>query len=234
MLAYVRQWEDEWRDRPAGMSFGQAVIGCARADVVHWLHRDRDLLECARAAQATAFEDDPDTPTRGMVLRKLTELLGPDPMEGFQEWACKSHFWCELLAQMACALAQYEKIRGQMFRWVEGVLHRHGEHPLPDDLRQAGVIGAAVQWSWRYVLASIVVASGAGSLATLLAKGDVHKLLWPIRVMAVLMCPDASGHPAVREHCWEPIVRLADAEVRKVVRERLGQIFSQDPWFTLG
>jgi hypothetical protein len=152
-------------------------------------------------------------------------------MEEFQRWAGGVHFWCELLAQMACVLAQYEKVRGRMFRIVEDALHQQHEQLLPDGLRRAGAIESAVHWAWRHVLASIVAASGVGSLAALLASGDAQRLLWPIRVVAVLMCPDASRHPTVRQHCWEPIVRLARAEVRDIVRERLTLVFPEDPWF---
>ncbi|MFI0482266.1 hypothetical protein ACH34T_16700 [Actinomadura sp. 9N215] len=232
----MKQQEKEWYARPARLSRGQAVIGCARADVVHWLHRDRELLDCARTAHAVTFEevDDSDAATRGLALRRVAAHLGSPLMEEFQQWAGETHFWCELLAQIACALTQYEEIRGRMFRMVEDVLHQRDERPLPDGLRRAGAIGSAVHWAWRFVLASVVAASGAGSLATLLASGDVERLLWPIRVIAVLMCPDASHHPTVREHCWEPIVRLARAEVRNSVRERLTQVFADDPWFVPG
>ncbi|TYK43092.1 hypothetical protein [Actinomadura decatromicini] len=230
----MKQRESEWdlNARSARLTRRQAAIGCAKADVVHWLHRDRRLLDCARTAQELSFEDTPDEPTQGMVLRRVADHLGPQLMAEFQQWARRTHFWCELLAQMAYALAQYEKVRGRIFRMVENTLLQQDEQPVPDALRHAGAIGSAVQWSWRYVLASVVAASGAGSLATLLAGGDVQRLLWPIRVIAVLMCPDAARHAAVREHCWEPIVRLARAEVRDTVRERLTRAFGEDPWFT--
>ncbi|TYB41888.1 hypothetical protein [Actinomadura chibensis] len=234
MLAHVKERESDWASKDAkaaGLSRRQAAIGCAKADVVHWLHRDRGLLDCARTAQALSFEDAPDEPAQGLVLRRVAEHLGPRLMDEFQQWARRTHFWCELLAQMARTLAEYEQIRGRIFRRLEDILQQRDEQALPDALRDAGAIGSAVQWSWRYVLASVVAASGAGSLATLLAAGDVQRLLWPIRVIAVLMCPDASRHAAVRQHCWEPIVRLARAEVRDTVRERLAGAFGDDPWF---
>ncbi|MEV5831043.1 hypothetical protein AB0L25_36305 [Spirillospora sp. NPDC052242] len=119
----------------------------------------------------------------------------------------------------------------RMLNTVEDALHQKFDQSLPDELGRAGAIGSAVHWAWRHVLASIAAASGAGSFAALLAGGDVRQLLWPIRVIAVLMCPDATHHPAVREHCWEPIVRHAGAEVRAAVSERLTQVFPKDPWF---
>ncbi|MFD0856760.1 hypothetical protein ACFQ07_31295 [Actinomadura adrarensis] len=234
MLSLVKRREREWDAGTSAPTPGQVAIACAQADVVHWLHRDRELLKCAWAAQAAALESDkPRDPTRGMVLLRVAEHLGPQRTKEFQLWAQETHFWCELLAQMAGALARYEEVRWRIFQKVEDVLHQLDGPPLPDGLRRAGAIGSAVHWAWRYVLASVVSASGAGSLATLLANGDVQSLLWPVRVIAVLMCPDASRHPAVREHCWEPIVHHARAEVRHAVRERLTQVFPHDPWFVL-
>ncbi|WP_433332396.1 hypothetical protein [Spirillospora sp. CA-294931] len=232
--AYLAQQEKDWTTRPSGVNRKQAAVGCARADVVHWLHRDRELLKRARTAEETAFEDNLGWHWQGLVLRGLTQHLGPQRIQEFQEWARQTHFWCELLAQMAWAVTQYEKLRGQMFRMVEDVLSQRDTLALPEKLRHAEAIGVAAQLAWRYVLASIVAVSGAGTLATLLAGGDVELLVWPIRVIAVLMCPDASRHPAVRRHCWEPIIRHGDAEVRQVVRNRLAEVFPDDPWFPRG
>lgn len=231
---YEAEREREWDALPEGMTCGRAAIGCAQADVVRWLHRDRELLKCARLVQETALEDDPNAPDRGMVLRRVAEHLGQHGMQEFQEWAREKHFWCELLAQMAHAVAQYEKLRGRIFEMMENVISQSAEPSLPEGLLRGGAIGSAVRWAWRYVLASVVAASGIGSLATLLASGDLQPLLWPIRVIAVLMCPDASRHPAVRKYCWEPIVRHGSAEIREVVRERLSQVFPENPGFALG
>ena len=230
VLFYREQREKDWVEKPSNLTWGQAAIGCAQADVAHWLHRDRNLLVCARAAQRVSFEDTPDEPAQGLVLRRVTEHLGQQQMEGFQVWARETHFWCEVLAQMARALALYEEVRERMFAMVEDAFQRGGGQALPDGLSRAGAIGSAVQWTWRYVLASVVAASGAGSLMALLSSGNVQPLLWPVRVIAVLMCPDASRHRAVREYCWQPIAGLVSAEVRHEVRERLAQVFSEDPW----
>lgn len=245
VLANRDQRESDWnaRPRPSKLTAGQAAIACAQADVIHWLHRDRDLLKCVRAAQAAAFEADPIEATQGMVLQKVVAHLGACSgedtesalMDDFQKWARKKHFWCELLAQMVCVLAQYEKLRNRVFRLVEDVLQQRWEESLPDRLRGTGVIGAAVQWAWRYVLANLAAATGAASLAALLAAGDVHRLIWPIRIIAVLMCPDADDHPTVREHCLKPILALAHAEahevIRDIVRQRLAAAFPDDSWF---
>ncbi|MEU5876453.1 hypothetical protein [Spirillospora sp. NPDC047279] len=224
--------ENDWHGRRlVGLSQGQAAIGCAKADVVCWLHRDRALRECAKSATERAFEHDPETPEQGLVLSGLTSHLGSQRMLEFQEWARTTHFWCELLAQMAFALDHYERLRARMFRAVEDVLSQLDGPPPPDVVRRAAVIRMAVWSAWRYVLEGILAASGTGAgLKALLDDGNVQPLIWPIRVIAVLMCPDASCHPMVREHCWEPIVRHGGAEVRHEVRERLAGAFPGNAW----
>ncbi|MGI5328410.1 hypothetical protein [Actinomadura nitritigenes] len=76
----MKQREKDGEESPARLTWGQAAIGCARADVIHWLHTDRNLLRCARAAQAISFEDAADVPESGMVLREVAEHLGAERM----------------------------------------------------------------------------------------------------------------------------------------------------------
>ncbi|MEU6748504.1 hypothetical protein ABZ914_20000 [Spirillospora sp. NPDC046719] len=229
---YVAKREQDWLARPSGLNRKQAAIGCARADVVHWMHRDRWLLNCAKTAEEAAFEDAAQLPGRGMVLRGLTDQLGSPRMRQFQRWAGETHFWCELLAQMAQAISRYEELKGRMIPTVERILASREAPELTDGLRRTGVIGVAVNSTWRYLLENIHTASGIeNSLMTLLNCGQVDSLIWPIRVIAVLMCPDASRHPTVRRYCWDPIIRHGAAKVRDEVQERLAQVFPDDPWF---
>jgi hypothetical protein len=119
-----------------------SAIGSVQADVVDWLHRDRELLECAWTAQEWVFENRPDAPTQGLLLRKVEERLGAGGMGEFQEWARETHFWCELLAQMVFAIAQYEKYRGRIFGMVEDALSQREVSALPDELRSGGRSGS--------------------------------------------------------------------------------------------
>jgi hypothetical protein len=43
-------------------------------------------------------------------------------IQEFQRWAGRTHFWCELLAQIVHALTQYGELQGRMFSTVENFL----------------------------------------------------------------------------------------------------------------
>jgi hypothetical protein len=58
---------------------------------------------------------------------------------------------------------------------------------------------------------------------------EIFRLIWPVCVLACLMCKDPSKHSAVREHCLNPILRWGEARVRDEVRERMGWTFP-DEW----
>lgn len=57
---------------------------------------------------------------------------------------------------------------------------------------------------------------------------NAFSLIWPARVLAVLMCRDPRRHPAVRKYCVKPIVQHGAAEVRERVKDRLRQAFPFD------
>jgi len=205
------------------MTEKQAAVGCARAAVVHWLHRDRILLGHARTAEKRAFEDEADLLDFGLVLRGLERELGPQRMKAFQAWAGESHFWCELLAQFALVLSRYEQFKNITASTVARALLLRDAAPMPEGLERGELVGIAAHATWRYLLEGLVVASGAC---------DPQALIWPVRVIGVLMCPDASRHRAVREHCLTPIVQEGRTEVREEVRDRLSGAFPEDPWFS--
>ena len=229
VLAYMEQQDENWRRPPPKMTDGQAALGCSRADVVHWLHRDRILREHSRTTEEVAFEDVPGAQGRGLVLRDLSERLGPELMGKFQTWAARTHFWCELLAQFAYAITRYQQLKGLIPSAVEKTLAARKTAPPPEGPDGSEIMGIAVHATWRYVLEAMAVVSGIPPVP-LLESGET--ILWPIRVIAVLMCPDASRHEAVREHCWAPILRHGEASVRQEVRDRLAQVFPGDRWFT--
>ncbi|GAB2827136.1 hypothetical protein GCM10022221_26640 [Actinocorallia aurea] len=218
VLEYVAEREEEWRSLPKK----QAAIGCARATVISWLHRDVHLLSHTRAAEQRAFENDARQLDQGLFLRVLEAELGPLRMAEFQSWAGESHFWCELLAQLAFALSRYEHFWNTVAYTVERALLGRDDVPVPPGLEPAGPIGIAAHASWRYLHEGLITASGAF---------DPQALIWPARVIAVLMCPDASNHPAVREHCLAPILQEGRAEAGQEVRDRLSRTFTEDPWF---
>jgi hypothetical protein len=51
------------------------------------------------------------------------------------------------------------------------------------------------------------------------------RLIWPARVLAVLMCREPRRHRAVREYCVKPIVEKGTARIKEEVKGRLRQAF---------
>lgn len=222
--------EDEWFNKPRKLTWPQAAIGCARAAIIAWLYRDSGLREAAVRA-ARPFDVRQAEPERGRVLRELSAELGPEKTKVFQAWAVETHFWCELLAQAAYALTQFRDQYIRAREAVEDALVQREEPGWPRSLNRRSVIGLAVRLVWKHVLPAIGTVSGLTG-AALPQLNDIFKLIWPIRVLAVAMCPDPSRHKAVSQHCLDPICAFAKAEVRREVRQRLLQKLPDD-WLPL-
>ena len=216
---YSADREKEWSDKPRRLTYPQAAIGCARADIITWLHRD-DVLRERTMQAAQPFDVRKAEPERGRVLRDLAAELGPAKTKAFQAWAVETHFWCELLAQTAHALTEFRDRYERARRAVEDVLAQQQDSGWPSGLDRREVIRLVVRLVWKYVLPAIASASGLAG-AALPRLDHVFRLIWPIRVLAVAMCPDPSRHEAVSRYCLDPICASAEAEVRKEVRQRL-------------
>lgn len=211
--------EDEWSNKPGKLTWPQAAIGCARAAIITWLHRDNGLRKATtRAAQP--FDVRQAEPERGRVLRELSAELGPEKTKDFQKWAVETHFWCELLAQAAYALTLFRDQYKRAREAVKDALVQREEPGWPHSLDRRSVIGLAVRLVWKHVLPAIGTVSGLSG-ASLPRLDDIFKLIWPVRVLAVAMCPDPSRHKAVSQYCLDPICAFARAEVRQEVRQRL-------------
>jgi len=126
-------------------------------------------------------------------------------MGEFQAWAARTHFWCELLAQIAYAITRYRRLKGLIPSAVEETIATRKTAPPPEGPDGSGIMGIAVHATWRYVLEAMSLASGVP--------------------------PVPSHHEAVREYCWAPILRHGEASIRQEVRDRLAQVFPDDRWF---
>jgi hypothetical protein len=153
------------------------------------------------------------------VIPKLRKEFGDQRIKTFQKQAGKVHFWCELLAQTAHALSEFKGQYNRAKQAVIAVLTRDGEQ-RPDGwtylLSEQEVIERAVELVFEHLPR---IATGG------IAIHDAFKLIWPARVLAVLMCREPRRHPAVREYCVKPIVQHGTAEIRERVKDRLRQAF---------
>lgn len=241
-----RGWFDALRDtrkqgtrsrKPGAETIGgqTAAVKGFVADVIRWLIRDHDLTETTRKVGEPlriSRDRNPDDPNRrptdeeekdfvtNHVIPQLREEFGKPKMAAFQRQAVKVHFWCELLAQTAHALDQfrlrYEKAQHSVVKALTS-----DDNEMPD--------------GWAELLNEYldVVEKAAAlvfdHLARLTTGGvspkDTFRLIWPARVLAVLMCREVRRHRAVREYCVKPIVQHGTAEIRDRVKERLRQAF---------
>lgn len=207
------------------------------AEVIWWLRRDRKLQQTTKQLGEPfriSRDNEPDGPRRrptpeeetrlfkDRVIQQLRQEFGDRRIDDFQSRAVNAHFWCELLAQTAHALDKFRPIYNEAKEAVIEVLSSEDEQH-PDGwavlLGERAVIKYAVELVFEQLSR---VATGG------FAVGDAFRLIWPARVLAVLMCREPRRHPAVREYCVRPIVDAGMAKIREEVKRRLQQAFPNE------
>ncbi|MCP9965118.1 hypothetical protein LUX57_08150 [Actinomadura madurae] len=220
-----------WPQTREGQS---AAIGSFVPEVIRWLRRIEDIYRATEelgerfCISRRKNGDDPHrSPTQDEeqqfvkehVIPRLRNDFGGQCIDAFQIKARKAHFWCELLAQTADAFREYNEQYDRAQQVVVSALTSVAEK-RPNGwtalLQNADVIKRAVELVFEYLPS---LATG-GLLAT-----DVSSLVWPVRVLAVLMCREPRRHPAVLEYCVKPITDYGPAEIREQVKERLREAF---------
>lgn len=234
-------WDQVMRPRTGQSRPGPQTVDGQRAaikgfigDMIRWLRNDRNLYETAKQVGEPfriSRDIDPEDPRRNPtaeeerrfvedhVIPTLREEFGEQRIKEFQKQAGKAHFWCELLAQTAHALDEFRGRYNQAKRAVVAVLTSDGdERPAGWEalLPERVVIERAVDLVFKHLPR---IATGG------IAIEDAFVLIWPARVLAVLMCREPRRHLAVREYCIKPIVRYGVAEIREKIKERLRQAF---------
>ncbi|MEW2352357.1 hypothetical protein [Spirillospora sp. NPDC029432] len=212
----------------------RAAIKSFVADVVRWLRRDRNLYSATEEVGQPfriSRDKDPEDPRRRPtpeekeqfvethVIPRLRREFGDRHIDTFQKKARNAHFWCELLAQTARALDAFQNRYDQAKQDVVAALTSLDES-RPDGwaalLPEQVVIRQAVELVFEHLPRA---ATGG------IAVEDAFRLVWPARVLAVLMCREPRRHPAVLEYCVRPIVDYGTAEIREQVKDRLRQAF---------
>lgn len=215
----------------------RAAIKSFVADVIRWLRRDRGLYgdtELLGQRFRISHDTGPNGPHRSeefeederfverRVIPQLREEFGDRRLDAFQACAGNAHFWCELLAQTAHALdrfqGQYEKAKDTVVAVLttDSADRPEGWAAL---LPEQAVIKRAVDLVFEHLPRAAI-----GGLTF----EDAFRLIWPARVLAVLMCREPRRHPAVRAYCVNPIVEHGEAEIKERVKDRLRQAFPSD------
>jgi hypothetical protein len=206
-------------------------------ETIRWLRRDRNLQEATKQLGEPfriSRDIDPDDPHRHAtpeeetrfvethVIPQLRREFGDRRIDAFQAHAVKAHFWCELLAQTAHALKELQGMNNRAKKAVVAIL-TSDDKQRPENWAALLPEGVVIERAVELVFKHLPRAATGG-----FAVGDVLRLIWPARVLAVLMCREPRRHPAVREHCVKPIVQFGTAEIRKQVKDRLQQAFPHD------
>jgi hypothetical protein len=223
-----------WAETATGQ---QAAIKSFIAEVIRWLGRERklrgdikDLGQPFRISRNAGSGNPRRLPTieedsgvvEERVIPGLRKEFGDQRIREFQKKAGNAHFWCELLAQTAHALfkcqGQYDWAKSEV---VAMLTSGDEQHPNGWDalLPYQDVIKRAVDLVFRHLPR---VATGGIS-----AEG-AFRLIWPARVLAVLMCREPRRHWAVRKYCVNPIVDFGTARIKDEVKDRLRRAFRLD------
>ena len=212
----------------------QAAIKMFIAEVIRWLRSDQNLQgttkqlgEPFRISRDIDPDDPPRPPTpeeeerfvETHVIPGLRREFGDRRINDFQKKAGKAHLWCELLAQTAHALGEFQGRYKQAKNAVVAALTSNDEN-RPEGwaslLSEKIVIERAVELVFKHLPRAVT-----GGLAA----QDAFGLIWPARVLAVLMCREPRRHPAVRVYCVKPIVEHGTARIKEEVKDRLRQAF---------
>ena len=235
-------WDQATRDRNGQRKAGpqtaagqQAAIKLFIVEVIKWLRGDPELHEQTKQLGEPfriSRDSDVANPSRHPtaeenqrfveehVIPGLREEFGGRRIKDFQKEAIKAHFWCELLAQTAHALDKFRGHYERAKREVVAVLTSNGEERLGG--------WASLLSSYRHEIEKAVellfkhlprIATGGMSVE------DGLRLIWPARVLAVLMCREPRRHRTVREYCVEPILKYGKAKIKEKVKDRLRQAF---------
>jgi hypothetical protein len=248
LLRFEREADEAWdqaKDTSPGQrkpgpqtSAGQrAAIKTFIGEVIRWLRRDETLYEATEQLGEPfriSRDIDPDDPRRrpstkeeeqfveAHVIPELRQRFGDQRIKDFQKKAGNAHFWCELLAQTAHALDEFRDRYNRAKRAVVTALTSDDEQ-RPDGwaslLQEREVVERAVELVFKHLPR---IATGG------IAVQDAFGLIWPARVLAVLMCREPRRHPAVREYCVNPIVEYGKARIKEEVKDRLRQAFPLD------
>lgn len=199
-----RDWDKATRDqtgrRKAGAETAAGQHAATKsfiADVIRWLRRDPDLHKATKQLGEPfriSRDADPDTPRQSPaseeeeqlvethVIPGLREKFGEQRIKEFQKKASATHFWCELLAQTTHALDEFKGQYNRAKRAVITVLTSDdGQRPKGWAsllLSHQAVIERAVNLVFKHLPK---VATGGLSVEGALS------LIWPARVLAVLM-----------------------------------------------
>ncbi|WP_157430581.1 hypothetical protein [Actinomadura macra] len=186
----------------------EAAVDTSIADLIDWLADTTRITDLVQAIGNALTQD---------VMEALQGELGTVGLDTFKKTSV-NHFWCELLASLACTLDTFRS-------WNDRIAEHLSLVMVASDCRNH-IADETVKFAVRAVLTAIPMA------VPLPVTGKVEDLLWPTRTLAILMCKAPERHEAVSRCCLDPIAagtdKLVKAAIAKTTKERLVQALPLD------
>ncbi|WP_338601330.1 hypothetical protein [Saccharopolyspora sp. SCSIO 74807] len=146
----------------------------------------------------------------GQVLAQVEREIGPLGVD--TRTAMADHFWCELLVQLVVVIEEakraWDAVPQVVGKRLDKVVNASGRK-IPTK-----VVTACTKQLWK----RLTEALGLGGIE------QAATLLPALRTLAVLLCKSPSRHPAVVQHCLDPLKAL----LLDKAKQRLKQAFSEN------
>lgn len=183
---------------------GRISIDSVVADFIDWLAWNEDVTNRVQVIGDTLAQN---------VIRKLEDSVEPIELEKFKGDSLH-HFWCDLLAAFACAIARFRWWHNQAYEFsVADIFKLRKEDKRP--LIEEWLIKFALRTAWEALSHAMPG----------LSSTHINEMLWAIRIFAILLCPAPEEHRAVAKCCLDPIAGFVDSRLRSAIawttKERL-------------
>lgn len=188
------------RDRRA------AAADSAIIDLVDWLACHPQQIELVQSIGDLLAKD---------VAEHLERSLGSAKWKHARR-SFLDHFWCDLLAALAAAIARFNAITDRIPEYAERMILESRALDQRTKIDEV-LVRLATQAVWKLI-------------KRLPPFGQVEEFHRAIRILAILLCPAPENHPAVYHHCVVPLVGEGARElISTETKRRLEEIFP-DNW----
>lgn len=185
-----------------------AATDSAVADLVFWLAEHPTVTEQIKQIGDKLGDE---------VLRELDKSYHSD-QRASRRRALANHFWCDLLAAFAYALAELKSpldgIPAAVSKMINAARDRHGKRRTIDDTE----VRLAVDEAWGQ-FQQVPFIKTARELV------DVSDPLTAIQILAVLICPAPEDHEEVIHYGLHP---LLNDHIDKVTKHRIEEAIPDD------
>ncbi|MGW1682317.1 hypothetical protein [Saccharopolyspora sp. NPDC002376] len=156
----------------------------------------------------------------GQVLKDVEKDLGRLPPETRK--AMTHHFWCELIVQLVVVIEEANRLLDAVPGYVaKQITKSRRENGFTKIERK--VIIACTKQVWQRLTSAL----------GLTVISDAKVLLPAMRTLAILMCKSPARHPAVVEHCVDPLKSFLFQEtknrLKRVFEDLVPQITAENP-----